>query len=418
MKKKHNTHQKIFLPLVSDYHAVKCCIRVCLLPTPDSLCHLVSGIVKFLIIDGDNRIQDENDDDDADSNYGHGILEEKPHPLSFSKIHGRNRVSFSEQQADDVSVALLHVSYRSGYELTEVVMNENKVVRQSGGTRVALDNASPSSSHVLLFLWIGLCVIIACSACCGLSHAIANLLETNQVQNDQPQHRRPRRRRLTLNQVQRIQVGVFDGSHLIFKSRGDESDENDVLHPSPVPSLHCLESCTICLDDYVLGDKLRMLECSHAFHSTCIAKWLTERSATCPLCKINLFEDDDEQIDNDDFQGNTRNEEQQRRGIGFSGRGASIPPSQTEEAISQNERSWTEYWRRWVNFRGSIHSLSPLSWGRRRSAAQGSESLAEPLLNQELDGVESSDMQDHVSGVLNSFDEDISVQGQEERLAT
>jgi len=47
-------------------------------------------------------------------------------------------------------------------------------------------------------------------------------------------------------------------------------------------------ACTICLEDYVEGEKLRMLPCQHTFHSECIVPWLTDRSPTCPLCKTLL----------------------------------------------------------------------------------------------------------------------------------
>ncbi|KAJ1911887.1 hypothetical protein IWQ60_009924 [Tieghemiomyces parasiticus] len=45
--------------------------------------------------------------------------------------------------------------------------------------------------------------------------------------------------------------------------------------------------CPVCEDLFSCGEVLRMLPCSHAFHGGCIDKWLTTRTARCPLCKYN-----------------------------------------------------------------------------------------------------------------------------------
>jgi len=46
------------------------------------------------------------------------------------------------------------------------------------------------------------------------------------------------------------------------------------------------DSCSICLEDFEEGEKLRVLPCGHQFHSDCIEQWLTTRpSPVCPLCK-------------------------------------------------------------------------------------------------------------------------------------
>ncbi|TMW64838.1 hypothetical protein Poli38472_009005 [Pythium oligandrum] len=45
------------------------------------------------------------------------------------------------------------------------------------------------------------------------------------------------------------------------------------------------ESCSICLDDFVVHDRVKVLPCQHFFHVDCIDPWLEFRSGRCPLCK-------------------------------------------------------------------------------------------------------------------------------------
>ena len=46
--------------------------------------------------------------------------------------------------------------------------------------------------------------------------------------------------------------------------------------------------CTICLEDFKPGDKLKVLPCGHEYHKDCIEPWLLEKSSLCPLCKQNI----------------------------------------------------------------------------------------------------------------------------------
>ena len=45
-----------------------------------------------------------------------------------------------------------------------------------------------------------------------------------------------------------------------------------------------IKKCSICLDNYKIGDKILYLPCFHLYHSKCIKKWL-KCSKKCPLCK-------------------------------------------------------------------------------------------------------------------------------------
>ena len=43
-------------------------------------------------------------------------------------------------------------------------------------------------------------------------------------------------------------------------------------------------ACCVCIDEYEIGDEVRILPCDHIFHVPCVDEWL-QRSRCCPMCK-------------------------------------------------------------------------------------------------------------------------------------
>ncbi|XP_074374433.1 uncharacterized protein LOC141714836 [Apium graveolens] len=51
--------------------------------------------------------------------------------------------------------------------------------------------------------------------------------------------------------------------------------------------------CTVCLEEFKVGDMTKVLPCSHYYHEGCIIHWL-EMHNTCPVCRFQLPIDDPE----------------------------------------------------------------------------------------------------------------------------
>ncbi|CAH0386094.1 unnamed protein product [Bemisia tabaci] len=55
------------------------------------------------------------------------------------------------------------------------------------------------------------------------------------------------------------------------------------------------ETCYICISDFVEGERVRLLLCSHVFHCECIDLWLTRYRRICPTCKRKVYSADEVQ---------------------------------------------------------------------------------------------------------------------------
>jgi len=240
-----------------------------------------------------------------------------------------------------VDLGILHVSYTTGYELFDILYEQSTTTRVMGGPRVVLNGKRGYKiGNRQLILWMAISALLSACACTFLIVVNNNVFwmpdEDNEAngQNQQPQ--RERRRRLTREQV-RIMLPIyeFDGQsvHLFYcheeykpthhhdpqrqdhglvpsdvgttaGGEGGDTDASSSLSAPLLPqNLDLSGSCSICLDEYEPGDKLRILPCSgnHIFHARCIGRWLAERSATCPLCKEDLYIEEEESDSESEF---------------------------------------------------------------------------------------------------------------------
>ncbi len=48
-------------------------------------------------------------------------------------------------------------------------------------------------------------------------------------------------------------------------------------------------SCSICIDNFQLGEYQRTLCCSHVFHKKCIDRWFKKNKTDCPMCRTKII---------------------------------------------------------------------------------------------------------------------------------
>ncbi|KAI1761653.1 hypothetical protein GGR53DRAFT_17525 [Hypoxylon sp. FL1150] len=71
----------------------------------------------------------------------------------------------------------------------------------------------------------------------------------------------------------------------------DEDEDDEHINAALPPELIGTQgdTCAICIDTLEDNDDVRGLTCGHAFHAVCIDPWLTNRRASCPLCKADYY---------------------------------------------------------------------------------------------------------------------------------
>jgi len=109
-------------------------------------------------------------------------------------------------------------------------------------------------------------------------------------------------KKLTKEQVTELPEIIFENNVKQKMQKNTDLDSNRVMDTT----------CSICIEEYKKGDNLRLLpRCNHCFHTECILTWLTEKNASCPLCKLSVLKEDEEPKEQETSNGNeTSNQEQ------------------------------------------------------------------------------------------------------------
>ncbi|KAF2210983.1 hypothetical protein CERZMDRAFT_112816 [Cercospora zeae-maydis SCOH1-5] len=84
---------------------------------------------------------------------------------------------------------------------------------------------------------------------------------------------------------------------------------------SAAPDETLNQGCSICTEDFEVGEDQRVLPCDHRFHPACIDPWLLNVSGTCPLCRIDLRPSEDREDAEVDGHGNPITQDGNREGL-------------------------------------------------------------------------------------------------------
>lgn len=282
-------------------------------------------LVHFLILDGADRgaviemeegVKKTNNDADNDVDASSSVIRTVQGELARLEEYAQQDADDNENNDDvhkrdeSIPIHVLQVSFRTEYKLLDYLLHQSKTMKQDGGPHLIIDakiNVHHISDNVVLAI---AALTLLCASLCSLCLLIhGNRQGWWEPPPPQAPPRNNNRRRLRRDQVKALlPVYRFNGQELeiipeetTFTTMStpvldEEGNPIDVVRPQVPPLPAELDCCSICLDDYEVGDRVRCIEpCNHTFHSKCIGKWLVERSATCPLCKHDLYDSDDEE---------------------------------------------------------------------------------------------------------------------------
>ncbi|KAI1652202.1 uncharacterized protein F4817DRAFT_322518 [Daldinia loculata] len=124
--------------------------------------------------------------------------------------------------------------------------------------------------------------------------------ELESISGDQQQHSSsPTQRELASNNAEQggssLDAAAKAISNSTTETPGAGMSEDSGANNGPTENDHL--GCSICTEDFTVGQDVRVLPCDHKFHPQCIDPWLVNVSGTCPLCRLDLRPHEEEEED-------------------------------------------------------------------------------------------------------------------------
>jgi len=70
--------------------------------------------------------------------------------------------------------------------------------------------------------------------------------------------------------------------------RGESSEKDSLIEGLGTIREETDDICSICLETFSIGDKIRTLPCEHYYHQNCISPWLAMSKKSCPDCRASV----------------------------------------------------------------------------------------------------------------------------------